>query len=58
MQLKVNFSAGGIVNTFIEVERTGDVKDARKTAAKALEVACGKKIPAGRLSLIYGGKQV
>ncbi|KAJ2401910.1 hypothetical protein GGF41_007651 [Coemansia sp. RSA 2531] len=58
MQVKVKFTAGKIVNAVIEVERTGDVKDARKSASKALEAACGTKLPIGRLALIYGGKQV
>ncbi|KAJ2061716.1 hypothetical protein GGI17_002891 [Coemansia sp. S146] len=58
MQVKVKFTAGKIVNAVIEVERTGDVKDARKSASKALEAACGTKFPIGRLALIYGGKQL
>ncbi|KAJ2026665.1 hypothetical protein GGI06_000055 [Coemansia sp. S85] len=53
----MQFTAGGIVNAVIDVEHTGDVKNARKAASKALEEASGKKFPVSRLALIYGGKQ-
>ncbi|KAJ2335219.1 hypothetical protein GGI00_001476 [Coemansia sp. RSA 2681] len=58
MQVKVKFTAGSVVNALIEVERTGDVQDARKSASGALEAACGTKFPVNRLVLIYGGKQL